>query len=136
MRPPGAARPRPGTTAWRATQAPLIAFTDDDCEAEPEWLATILAAAVGNPGAVIQGPTHANPRELDQLGPFARTQRIETPNHWFQTCNIAYPRDLLERLDGFDERFTSAGEDVDLGWRATAPGPRCCGWRRPASTMP
>jgi hypothetical protein len=39
---------------------------------------------------------------------------------------VAYRRELLERLGGFDERFggDSYGEDVDLGWRALAGGAR------------
>jgi hypothetical protein len=47
------------------------------------------------------------------------------PGPWFQTCNIAYPRALLERLGGFDESFwEAAGEDTDLGWRAVEAGAR------------
>ena len=42
---------------------------------------------------------------------------------WFETCNIVYEAELLERLDGFDEAFAEAlGEDTDLGWRALAAG--------------
>jgi GT2 family glycosyltransferase len=124
-RPPGSGPSAARNTAWRASEAPLIAFTDDDCEPEPAWLATMLDASRAHSGAVIQGPTSPNPRDLDELGgfgPYVRTQRIEEPNHWYQTCNIAYPRALLERLDGFDERYTASGEDVDLGWRAIGAG--------------
>ncbi len=42
---------------------------------------------------------------------------------WFPTCNIAFPRALLERLGGFDEDFPTAwGEDTDLGLRAIDAG--------------
>ena len=124
-RPPGSGPSAARNAAWRASGAPLIAFTDDDCEPEPSWLQELVAASERHPGAVIQGPTSPNPRDLDALGgggPYSRTQRIEQPNHWYQTCNIAYPRELLEQLDGFDERFTASGEDVDLGWRAVGAG--------------
>jgi GT2 family glycosyltransferase len=43
----------------------------------------------------------------------------------FQTCNIAYRRDLLERIDGFDTATFGrqpGGEDCDLGWRAIEAG--------------
>ena len=47
------------------------------------------------------------------------------PGPWLQTCNIAYPRALLEELGGFDESFrTAPGEDTDLGWRAIEAGTR------------
>ena len=40
-----------------------------------------------------------------------------------ETCNIAYPRELLERLGGFDETVeVPAAEDTDLLWRALKSG--------------
>ncbi len=45
------------------------------------------------------------------------------PSEWHETCNIAYPRALLERLGGFDEGFRGVwGEDTDLGLRALEAG--------------
>jgi GT2 family glycosyltransferase len=42
----------------------------------------------------------------------------------YETCNIFYPRALLDELGGFDEGFglRPAGEDTDLAWRAIAAG--------------
>jgi GT2 family glycosyltransferase len=119
---PAAAR----NAGWRAAQAPLIAFTDDDCEPTPSWLEAVLEMAGASPGAIVQGVTGPIPREAELLSrPFTRTRSIPGPNPWFATCNIAYPRELLERLDGFDELFPEAlGEDTDLGWRALEIGAR------------
>jgi len=51
------------------------------------------------------------------------TQRIVPPTPWAQTCNIVYPRELLERVGGFDESFPlAAGEDTDLAIRAAEAG--------------
>jgi glycosyltransferase involved in cell wall biosynthesis len=116
---PAAAR----NAGWRAAEAELVAFTDDDCEADPDWLEAGLAAAAQDRGAIVQGRTAPLPRELDRMGPFSRTRTVSAPGLWFETCNIFYPRQLLERLDGFDETFPEAlGEDTDLGWRALAAG--------------
>jgi glycosyltransferase involved in cell wall biosynthesis len=116
---PAAARNR----GWRAARGNLIAFTDDDCEPAPDWLQRGLRASEASPGSIVQGRTIPNPDELKRLGPFSRTKRIEEASPWFQTCNIFYPRPLLERLGGFDERFPgAAGEDADLGWRARELG--------------
>jgi len=117
----GPARAR--NRGWRAARGRLIAFTDDDCEATPGWLAAAASAAEANPGAIVQGPTVPIPRERPRLGPFARTRSIEEAGPWFETCNIVYEATLLERLGGFDEAFAEAlGEDTDLGWRALAVG--------------
>ena len=53
--------------------------------------------------------------------PHVRTLHIEPVGPIAQTCNILYPRDLLERLDGFDERAIT-GEDVGLSMRVNATG--------------
>jgi GT2 family glycosyltransferase len=108
----------------RAARTSLVAFTDDDCVAEPEWLAALMAAARAHPDAVVQGRTDPNPAELDRSGPFSRSLRVHRLGPWYQTCNILYPRELLERLGGFDASAYSGpgGEDTDLAWRALELG--------------
>lgn len=106
---------------WRAADAPLIAFTDDDCRAAPEWLERLLDASRG-PDAFLQGRTEPDPDELGQLHGLSRTTEVIGPSDWYETCNMAYPRQLLERLGGFDEAYGFGGEDTDLGLRARAVG--------------
>ena len=115
---PAAAR----NVGWRATEAPLVAFIDDDCVAQPGWAGALAAAAGGDDRVLVVGRTEPDPRELDRLGAFSRTQSVQGAGPYFQTCNIAYPRALLERLGGFDEAFSHFGEDTDLGHRALAAG--------------
>src|SRR4051794_38261991 len=110
---------------WRSARGELVVFTDDDVVAQPGWLAAIAAAHERDPAALIQGRTEPDPRELHKLAAFSRSQAATGPGPWFQTCNIAYPRALLEQLGGFDETFwEAAGEDTDLGWRAIKAGTR------------
>jgi hypothetical protein len=110
---------------WRAARAPVIAFTDDDCRPPPEWLQRALAAALAEPGAIVQGATKPDPDELQIAlrAPRARTQDIDPPSVWAQTCNILYPRQLLERLGGFAE-LVDSGEDTDLALRGIEAGAR------------
>jgi len=117
---PAAAR----NAGWRAARAPIVAFTDDDCIASPGWLAGVLDAASAAPDSVLQGRTDPRPDELHEHGPFSRTLRVHELGPYYQTCNVAYPRELLERVGGFDEdTFTvPGGEDADLAWRAQAAG--------------
>lgn len=111
-------------SGWRAARAALVAFTDDDCVPAPGWLDAALAAARAHPDAIIQGRTEPNPGELRERTLTSRTVRITGRSLQYETCNIVYPRALLERLDGFDEGFglRPAGEDTDLAWRALAAG--------------
>jgi glycosyltransferase involved in cell wall biosynthesis len=116
---PAAAR----NTGWRSAGAPVIAFTDDDCVATPGWLEAVLAEAGRNGEAIVQGRTE--PADPSQVRPLSKTMEVSGLNGLFETCNVAYPRALLERIGGFDEQFRHAcGEDVDLASRAIAAGGR------------
>jgi glycosyltransferase involved in cell wall biosynthesis len=121
--PAGTAPPgRNRNAAWRSARAPLIAFTDDDCRPPADWLEAALAAARRHPGAIVQGATEPDPEEEHLLrAPHARTQRVVPPSPYAEACNIIYPRELLERLGGFDEQMR-AGEDAELAWGAAEAG--------------
>ncbi len=106
---------------WRTARGTLVAFTDDDCRPTPDWVRGLLAAADG-PMSALQGRTEPDPDEAHLLHGLARSQRITELSPWLETCNMAYPRSLLERLDGFDEDFGQLGEDTDLGLRAIGAG--------------
>jgi glycosyltransferase involved in cell wall biosynthesis len=120
---PGTGSPaRQRNLGWRDARAPLVAFTDDDCRPEPGWLEALVATAERAPGQPVQGRTRPDPLEHDVLAaPHVRTLIVEPPGRFAQTANILYPRELLERLGGFDERAI-AGEDVDLSLRVRAAG--------------
>ena len=115
---------RQRNVGWREARAPLIAFTDDDCRPEPEWLERMLAAARANPGAIVQGRTKPDPYEAEimEWAPRPRSIDVDPPAPHAQTCNILYPRELLDRVGGFDESIRTAGEDWDLALRAKKAG--------------
>lgn len=111
--------------AWKQARSPLVVFTDDDCRPPVDWLERALLAARREPGAIVQGATQPDPDEAYVLkaAPYARTQWIEPPTVWAQTCNIIYPRHVLEASGGFDTEMTdAAGEDTDLALRAIDSG--------------
>jgi glycosyltransferase involved in cell wall biosynthesis len=111
--------------AWRASTAQTVAFTDDDCEPSPGWLATGLEAIARNPDGFVQGRTEPIEAERPLMGPFSRTIEVTGLDPNFHTCNILYPRRLLEEIGGFDtDAFgvDPGGEDADLAWRAIAAG--------------
>ncbi len=109
---------------WRLASGELIAFTDDDCVPEPGWLAAGERAWSRRADTFIQGRTEP---EEEHPGPFSRSLRVERLNASFPTCNMLYPRELLERVGGFDiETYgrEPGGEDCDLAWRAIEGGAR------------
>ena len=103
---------------WRLARHDIVAFTDDDCVPRPGWLAGLVAASP--PGAVVVGRTVAAPSQEHRRGVFSRTVEVSDATY-AQTCNVAYPRALLERLGGFDVRLRT-GEDTDLALRAREVG--------------
>lgn len=115
-RPSGAATAR--NIGWRLAEAPIVAFTDDDCRPRRDWLAELLAHFEVHD--VVQGATVCEPDEAAGRGPFSQVVSVERWSGQFETSNVAYRRDVLELVGGFRETFEgdSFGEDVDLGWRA------------------
>jgi GT2 family glycosyltransferase len=115
----GAAAAR--NVGWRATRAPLIAFTDDDCVPQPRWLATLVWGLSRHD--LVQGRTLPDPEQWEKFGPFARTIDVSAEHGYYETCNMGYRRSALERVGGFDEEFRYPyGEDCDLAWRVKDGG--------------
>jgi glycosyltransferase involved in cell wall biosynthesis len=114
---------------WRTARAPLIAFTDDDCVPTPTWLSGMVDALADVD--IAQGQTIPNP-EQPYVGYFAWAPTATFESGFYETCNIAYRRTLLEQLNGFDERFAHEdtervqlavwGDDMDLALRAKRNG--------------
>jgi GT2 family glycosyltransferase len=118
---------------WRKAKGELIAFVDDDCVPDPGWLREITdamddggdAGNGGGPADITVGRTRPPEDQLHLIGPFSSYLDLEH-NRSFSTCNVAYRRQVLERMDGFDEvnfRYPN-GEDTDLGLRAVKAGYR------------
>jgi histidinol-phosphate phosphatase family protein len=117
---PAAAR----NTGWRASTATWIAFLDDDVRPDHDWpakLAADLALAEADVGAVqgrVRVPLPAARRPTD----WERNVGGLEGARW-TTADIAYRREALSRLGGFDERFTRAfREDAELALRTVAAG--------------
>jgi len=109
---------------WRAASSPLLAFLDDDCLPDPEWLAEGLAAMLADEHlGVVQGRVRT-PDDFDPVGlpHWYHCQIIDGPTPYFEACNIFYRRSALEETGGFDEGFGWWGEDSELGWRVVEAG--------------
>lgn len=115
---PAAAR----NAGWRATGTRWVCFVDDDVVPAPGWLSALAAdlrgadtAGAAGTQAVIEVPTAEGRRATDDE---KRTQRLAGAR-WI-TADMAYRRDVLVAVGGFDERFPRAyREDSDLALRIT-----------------
>ncbi len=115
---PAAARNR----GWRAARAPVVCFTDDDCIPSPGWLAALVSAIEGG-ADIAQGRTEPMVAQRPARGPFSMTLERTAEDGFYETANIAYRREWLERVGGFDEEFRYPyGGDTDLAWRARKAG--------------
>jgi GT2 family glycosyltransferase len=117
---PAAAR----NLGWRATEAPLLAFTDDDCLPYAAWLEEGLRAFAGNAEAgVVQGRTGAPEGvSIEGLTDWWVWRVVEQIEPEFMACNIFYRRNVFEETGGFDEEIGWWGEDSAAAWRVIEAG--------------
>jgi glycosyltransferase involved in cell wall biosynthesis len=116
--------------ALKLCTAEWVLFTDGDCRPARDWAARLMAArsganVVGVGGRLIVEPGTVFERVCAQmlLGAILRHDAGSRPviakslDGALITANCAYRRDILERVGGFDERFSNFGEDIDLMFR-------------------
>jgi glycosyltransferase involved in cell wall biosynthesis len=111
--------------------AELLAFLDDDCVPAPEWLES-LAGAIDDHDAAVAGGTY------EEEDPFLRERRdrqsypdavlIDREGWVGAGGNIAYRRDVLERIRAADGHYFHEGfrisQDKELAWRVRMLGER------------
>lgn len=118
--------PGPGRRAAGARNAgiaeargPIVLFTDDDTEPERGWLEAAVSFLEKHPEHVgVEGVVESLP--WDPL--YDMSVETATPGTYL-TCNIAFRREALEKLGGFDaDNFPLHCEDLDLAMRALELG--------------
>ncbi len=112
-----------------AATGDIVAYLDADAACHPEW-PYHLALAFEDPGvAAAGGPNLPVPgaRFVERAvahspgGPIHVLLSDDRAEH-VPGCNIAFRRDVLEAIGGFDPIFTAAGDDVDVCWRVLDAG--------------
>ena len=120
----GPARAR--NLGWRVARTEWIAFLDDDVVPDPDWyqrlaedLEVLPADVAGSQGRVrVPLPEDRRPTDWER-----GTAGLAT-SAWI-TADLAYRRDALAAVGGFDERFPRAfREDSDLALRVMDTGAR------------
>jgi GT2 family glycosyltransferase len=122
----------------------VIALLNNDAEAEPGWLAALVAPLEEDPRAGFcasklllfdrrdhlqaAGDGYSTGGVPINRGAWTRDDgRFDRPEDVFGASGgaAAYRRDLLRTLGGFDPWLVSYLEDTDLNWRAQLLGYRC-----------
>lgn len=158
---PGLIAPFPGLV-WRDTERPmapaaarnlgvglatgdLLCFLDADCEAAPDWLAT-MQRAFDDPATTIVGGGVAFDNDrywtlADNIATFYPYLSTAPPGRRDQlpSLNLCLRRAVWNEVGGFDERYPfPAAEDSDWCLRARQAGhtlrfePRAMVWHRPS----
>jgi GT2 family glycosyltransferase len=118
-------------TGWQAASGDIVAYIDDDAYPDPHWLHYIAYRFMTGDWVGVGGPNIAPPGD----GPIAEcvANAPGGPVHVLLSdreaehipgCNMAFRREALAAVGGFDPRYRAAGDDVDLCWRLQQRGGR------------
>lgn len=132
----GATRAR--NTGMYAATGDIFAFIDDDCEAHPNWLSTLVSVFERDPEiGLVGGAVAAPPKKGRGLAKCPTVTPSETiyepelmdgtpPPGWdWISCNVALKREVAERIGDWDEYLGPgtefpAADDTDYLLRAEA----------------
>ncbi len=112
----------------RAATGSIVAYTDSDCFADPDWLTHLVdqlertgAAAVGGPNLTPEDGWLAACVAASPVQPTHVLESDQVAEH-VPGCNMAFRRDALLAVNGFDPLYRKAGDDVDVCWRLQQSG--------------
>ncbi len=102
----------------------ILAYTDDDCLPDAEWIVRLDRAFV-NPGIAAAGGPNLPPRAgsmeeaIVNAAPGAPSHVLidDSRAEHLPGCNIAVRRKIFNEIGGFNPVFHTAGDDVDFCWR-------------------
>jgi hypothetical protein len=118
-------------TGLAAATGEIVAYIDDDAFPHHHWLTYLVLSinqneyvAVGGPN--IPPPDHGLVADAVAVAPGGPAHVMVTDREaeHLPGCNLAIRREALEAIGGFDTRFRSAGDDVDVCWRLQEAGGR------------
>jgi GT2 family glycosyltransferase len=116
-------------TGMKAATGEIVAYTDDDARPDPQWLKYLAASFMKTTHAGIGGPNiaPAGDGEIAECvanapgGP-VHVLISDTEAEHIPGCNMAFRREALLAINGFDVQYRAAGDDVDLCWRIQEKG--------------
>ncbi len=107
----------------------IVAYTDADVRVDPDWLTYLVQPFLTSDVVAAGGPNVVPPDDPPMAQCIARAPG--GPTHVLiddriaehvPGCNMAFRRDALLAVGGFNPVFLRAGDDVDVCWRLQAQG--------------
>jgi GT2 family glycosyltransferase len=107
----------------------IVAYTDADVRVDRDWLTYLVqpfidSDVVGSGGPNVVPPDDPWMAQCVARAPGAPTHVLiddRTAEH-VAGCNMAFRRDVLLQIGGFNPIYARAGDDVDLCWRIQSRG--------------
>lgn len=108
----------------READGEIVAYIDDDAYPDADWLGYLATAMLTSTHVGVGGPNISPPGDgaiadsvaLAPGGPIHVLLSDREAEH-LPGCNMAFRRDALLAIGGFDPQFRAAGDDVDICWR-------------------
>jgi GT2 family glycosyltransferase len=98
----------------RAAKGLWLAFIDDDCVADKNWLLHAHKRLQASDCQAIEGLTQI-PKPEKMTYTYKGLQRLSKAGG-YQTCNMFYKKSVFLECEGFDLNFPFYLEDTDLAW--------------------
>jgi glycosyltransferase involved in cell wall biosynthesis len=131
-----------------AAEGEIIAFIDDDAYPDPHWLSFLALGFMRTNHVGIGGPNFAPQNdgfiaECVSNSPGGPSHVLLTDNEaeHIAGCNMAFRKDSLRAIGGFDSQFRVAGDDVDICWQLQERectlgfSPAAVVWHHPRSSI-
>jgi GT2 family glycosyltransferase len=111
-----------------AATGTIVAYTDSDCFADADWLTYLVHQLLRSRSGAVGGP---NLTPADGWAAACVAASPGQPTHVLESdqvaehipgCNMAFRREVLLAINGFDPIYRKAGDDVDICWRLQQAG--------------
>jgi cellulose synthase/poly-beta-1,6-N-acetylglucosamine synthase-like glycosyltransferase len=114
---------------WQAATGEIVAYTDDDARPDPDWLLYLAGTFQRSDYGGVGGPNIAPPGDglvaecvANAPGGPIHVLVTDTEAEHIPGCNMAFKKECLQAVGGFDPQFRTAGDDVDMCWRLQGRG--------------